>query len=494
MLSSRRSRLCLSIKIANIGSLALKYKVNIIADGEVSDLADVIDVYYVDPAAQVADRADLTDDMKIGTLTEVLAAFGETGNGALEAHTSDTVTIALKMQESAGNEYMNKAIGASFAIQLLATQFTSESDSFDDQFDADATYPNVSVPVSIPAEDVTEPVNLNTNGMNVEVPAAVINELPEDVSSISIAFSEPVVEGDAISFNSVEVVDQNGRVIDLEGNTEPVKVTIYVGDRFAAEDRVKVFHDGEEVAAVTVDAEGYVTYEVLHFCEVVIVPSDEPAPVVVTNASEFVAALENAQPGTVINATGVSVDINSIGYAAPGGIMAFSIPGGVTINGLSVVGSYRGGNYLIFEGSSDQEIVFENCTFEPSGRAMGIGLCGGEDGADSVVYNNCTFKGPVITNFVDNPDGVATFNNCMFTKHTTGNNYVMAMGGEHLFNGCTFDYTGLTQSNIGTINTACVNSCGESDGSYSTVVILDGCTRINCGTRTYGPKSTLTVK
>ena len=42
------------IKIANEGTLALKYKVNIIANGEVSDLADVIDVYYVDPAIHLS--------------------------------------------------------------------------------------------------------------------------------------------------------------------------------------------------------------------------------------------------------------------------------------------------------------------------------------------------------------------------------------------------------------------------------------------------------
>jgi predicted ribosomally synthesized peptide with SipW-like signal peptide len=38
------------IKIANLGSLAFKYKVMFVANGEVSDLADVIDVYYIDPA------------------------------------------------------------------------------------------------------------------------------------------------------------------------------------------------------------------------------------------------------------------------------------------------------------------------------------------------------------------------------------------------------------------------------------------------------------
>ena len=68
------------------------------------------------------------------------------------------------------------------------------------------------------------------------------------------------------------------------------------------------------------------------------------------------------------------------------------------------------------------------------------------------------------------------------------------MGGSHIFNECTFDYTGVTQSNIGIINTGCVNSTSDSDGSYSTEVVLNNCTRTNCGTRKSGPNSTLTIK
>jgi len=133
------------VKIANEGSLALKYKLNIIANGTVSDLADVIDVYYVDPAKQIADRTALSDDMKIGTLTDVLANLETTGTGALEAGKSDVVTIALKMQESAGNEYQDKSIGTNFSVQLLATQFTAEEDSFDKYYDEDAIYYDVKV-------------------------------------------------------------------------------------------------------------------------------------------------------------------------------------------------------------------------------------------------------------------------------------------------------------------------------------------------------------
>ena len=129
------------IQIKNVGTLALKYKVQIVANGTVSDLADVIDVYYFDPAQQIADRAALAGETPMGTLTAALAGMDTTASGKLLAGESDTITIALKMQESAGNEYQNKSIGTDFSIQLLATQWTYEKDSFDDQYDAAAVMP-----------------------------------------------------------------------------------------------------------------------------------------------------------------------------------------------------------------------------------------------------------------------------------------------------------------------------------------------------------------
>lgn len=130
------------IKISNVGTLAFKYVVNVLArDGE-NKLAEVIDVYFVDPAVQVADRTALTDEFKVGTLADVLAGTAGSTEGDLVAGASDYVTIALKMQEEAGNEYKNLSIGAeSFTVQLLATQLTYEEDSFDNQYDAEAVYP-----------------------------------------------------------------------------------------------------------------------------------------------------------------------------------------------------------------------------------------------------------------------------------------------------------------------------------------------------------------
>ena len=128
------------IKIANEGTLALKYAITIEAVGEVSDLADVIDVYFIDPAAQVADRASLANATKVGTLSELLGKMSDITASTLDAGKMATVTIALKMQETAGNEYQNKKIGDEFAIKLIATQMTAEPDSFDNQYDSGANW------------------------------------------------------------------------------------------------------------------------------------------------------------------------------------------------------------------------------------------------------------------------------------------------------------------------------------------------------------------
>ncbi len=141
------------IKVSNVGTLALRYQMRILANGIVSELADVIDVYYFAEATQL-DRAKLATGTKLGTLSEVLNntnanAISKTIVGDLVAGASKTVTIALKMQESAGNEYQNLSIGTDFSIQLLATQLTSENDSFDNTYDANAEFAAQEVPAAM---------------------------------------------------------------------------------------------------------------------------------------------------------------------------------------------------------------------------------------------------------------------------------------------------------------------------------------------------------
>ena len=125
------------IKVTNDGTLALNWKLAVVANGEVSELGDVIDVYYYDKngrggAKQVVDR-DVSGLKYVGTLTEWLSA--DIVTGTLTAGSTYSMTIVLKMREEAGNEYQNLSIGTDFSVKLIATQLAAESDSFDKNYD-----------------------------------------------------------------------------------------------------------------------------------------------------------------------------------------------------------------------------------------------------------------------------------------------------------------------------------------------------------------------
>ena len=134
-----------NIKISNVGTLALQYNLRIAANGEVSKLADVIDVYYAEGEYTLATRA-MTELTKIGTLSDVLDGMPANMTGDLEAGKNDIVTIALKMQEDAGNDYQGLSIGTNFSVILMATQDNVEKDAFDENYD-DIVIPDIDVQV-----------------------------------------------------------------------------------------------------------------------------------------------------------------------------------------------------------------------------------------------------------------------------------------------------------------------------------------------------------
>ncbi len=224
------------IKIANEGTLALKYKVLIAATGVVTDLADVIDVYYADPAVQVADRSQLTDANKLGTLTEVLSKLGETGYGELAADEAHTITLAFKMQESAGNEYMNKSIGSKFAVKIVATQLEAEMDSFDATYDAEAEYPNVNS-VNVPANATTSST-LKMDEVKVTIPTTA-GEGAYELQVVKTGVETDENEKTTVSYD-INVLKDGVKVSGIE-----IPVEINVGKYLEI---ISLKHNGNDIA------------------------------------------------------------------------------------------------------------------------------------------------------------------------------------------------------------------------------------------------------
>ena len=144
------------LRVVNKGNLALKYKVAITGINGSAKLNDVIDWTIND--------ADLSADHSLSA-------------GA----TSEALTIKGHMQESAGNDYMNESIDG-IAITVYATQDTVESDSFNNQYDKNATYP---------VANVTELKEALTNGGVVAVTKDIHTNNSEDTAAARIVISQP---------------------------------------------------------------------------------------------------------------------------------------------------------------------------------------------------------------------------------------------------------------------------------------------------------------
>ena len=428
------------IKIANEGNLALKYKVLIQANGTVSDLSDVIDVYYADPAVQVADASALTADNKLGTLTDVLANLGLTGNGTLEAGKSDVITLALKMQEGAGNEYMGKSIGTDFSIILVATQLTSEEDSFDDQYDADATYPALSMPVTLPAAGgtvvaatLTTDKENPSNGVSVTLPAATMEKIvdiaaTDNVTAVAIAHSEPKVDTTAksVSFDSIDIVDQTGKVIDLAtiGNTAPITVTVPVGDAFAEGTVVVIYHDAEPVASAVVTNKT-VTYTTTHFCRVDVNLGDGN----VDSAAELAAAIANG--GTIELNADMTLDSTLV------------VPAGVTVlldmNGHKLTATDKnvirndGGNLTIVDGTFERTGTVIGYAVNQASGTMALDgvtvICGLYTSGTSLIVNDSDISHHQSSRHAIYAYNTAvTLNSGNFYNYNAGNATIMAAG------------------------------------------------------------------
>ena len=141
-----------NVKVDTTGNLALKYSLKFASTADIASekLAEVIDVYYAPSQVNVATRqTDYTTLglRKLGTLKDVFegGAQYEINDTLIPgSNTEDFATIVLKMQESAGNEYQGLSI-SSFDMKVLATQYTYEEDSFNNQYDAGATFPVATV-------------------------------------------------------------------------------------------------------------------------------------------------------------------------------------------------------------------------------------------------------------------------------------------------------------------------------------------------------------
>ena len=241
-----------TLKILNLGSLALQYKLSVeVADdtavlGEHGEnLADVIDVYVYYGESDAESYADITASdawSYKGTLTEAMAnpqsfiggqllPTGEVldNNAAATTAVGDQIfMIALHMQESAGNEYQELSVG-DIIVNLVATQWSYESDSFDATYDEGALFPNLNIggleiPVQTENGLTTAETTAQGTGVRATIPAGVsvsgtslnlsVVEMQDSQSNVTLA------EGEALRALDVHMAGVSAN------NTVPMLITI----------------------------------------------------------------------------------------------------------------------------------------------------------------------------------------------------------------------------------------------------------------------------
>lgn len=112
------------VRLSNVGNDLLQYymRVNDVTESSVSiDLAQVIDVYFIENPTHAITAADLTEDNYEGTLAQVILASSDSDGVAHGSLTKGKYVIAgivLKMKDDAGNEYQEAVKRFNLQIKL----------------------------------------------------------------------------------------------------------------------------------------------------------------------------------------------------------------------------------------------------------------------------------------------------------------------------------------------------------------------------------------
>jgi len=206
----------------------------------------------------------------------------------------------------------------------------------------------------------------------------------------------------------------------------------------------------------------------------------------VNSTNELVSSFENMTEATVFDATGVSLNVDTIGTTTDEMIVpTFSIPTGATVKGAEF--KIESASMISAEATAVSDtVVFDECDIVTADAdatdgmpAMAlVGEMGTTVSSTKYVFNNCTFKGYIMLNGIN-----AEFNNCTFVLSDENDGATWCSFGEYDFNNCTFNYENGT--NLIAFNTIYADS-------YATVVLND-CTLVGA---TYGNStdSTITVE
>ena len=263
------------LKVENEGNLALKWVAKFYSEYQLSILADVIDVYVRPSASEIGYPTDrnLEGYTCVGNLRTFINSIEETTWGTLEAKEASYLGIALKMREEAGNEYQGLSLGGAFDIRIYATQYTSESDSFNNQYDKNATFEDLANTSILATATKTLAAGANSLDFDLSYNGLKIAKVIVPAGAIANTAEPVTVTFDGINPSQAAIVDDNTqaysydiKVTNLKDNLvgdQLITVVVTAPNALAA---MKAYHNGKLIEnAVYDEVEGTITFKTASF-------------------------------------------------------------------------------------------------------------------------------------------------------------------------------------------------------------------------------------
>lgn len=266
------------LTVKNNGSLALQYalNLNVLAATEVDghSLTEVLKV-------AVLDAEPTRDNIKNAALMD-LASFVAKSNRPLNPAASESFYVAIYWAPTANDNDYNvpgEALNVTLGVNLVATQYTKETDSFDDQYDvlAQGGYTSAPAPTSGWEEYTVYAGNSNVKTATMLIDAAAVEDadLPIAISIVPTVLNENVTVTDEQDAATYEITVSNLK----EGNTSPIKVQLYVG---TGKTGVQIYHHGNLIPSDYDPNSGYASFETTSFSPYTVVfdavaKEEEPA-------------------------------------------------------------------------------------------------------------------------------------------------------------------------------------------------------------------------
>ena len=402
------------LRLANAGSLAIKYQfgINVVSEtdgvnaaGETFKLSDHI-MFGVIESVNGETDAYTSRDAAVAAVTDgkkISAGYTKAADmvaGAADLYFALVVYMPTTVDNAANHNGINIPEIA-LGINVVATQMAAEYDSFGNDYDKGAFIPVA--PEALPALGENLVIKGSAESkVAVTVPAAVLAGLDDAVTSLTVAASAPIVDSanKIVTFNTIELQDQNGNEVDLSNAEAKVLVVLPVDGAFADGEQVEVYHDGSFVTYAIV-ADGKISYEVSHFCQVEVKAAEE---VVLDNTidsvKEFIAFANAVNAGNSYNGQtvvlGADLDLAGVSWT-PIGTSANPFKGtfdgnGKVIKNLSVLMAGQS-NVGLFGYTTDGEI--KNVTVENAKIAgrLNIGVVAGTPYTSK--FNNISVLGHV---------------------------------------------------------------------------------------------------